>query len=71
MSGFEAEVVDGAHWYYIPGVIGDKFFFLIIINRLKYLPLLEEIQLMIDLINIIPYLLANHSRGLEWDRYYK
>jgi hypothetical protein len=25
----EAEVVDGQHWYYMPGEIGDKFFFLI------------------------------------------
>ena len=25
----EAEVVDGQHWYYMPGEVGDKFFFLV------------------------------------------
>jgi hypothetical protein len=29
ISSNEAEVVDGEHWYYMPGEIGDKFFFLI------------------------------------------
>jgi hypothetical protein len=29
ISSNEAEVVDGKHWYHMPGEIGDKFFFLI------------------------------------------
>jgi len=29
ISSNESEVVDGQHWYYMPGEVGDKFFFLI------------------------------------------